>query len=198
MEKKDFFDRHAVSWDQDFGGKDRTHQAKEVVRWFRLTQNDSVLDVGTGTGILLPFIREAIGVKGRLTAIDFSYKMLEKAKTRDSAGEAFLVNASVEWIPFRNDQFHRVTCFSAFPHFPNKSRALFEMVRILKSNGRLFIAHLSSAEEINLFHQQVGGPVAHDLLPHPERFRDLMNKAGLCDISIINQPGKFLAQGKKV
>jgi hypothetical protein len=25
-----------------------------------------------------------------------------------------------------------------------------------------------------------------------------MNKSGLCDVSIINQPGKFLAQGEKI
>lgn len=196
--RKDFFDRHAFSWDKDLGGEARTHKAEEVVRWFRLTQNDSVLDVGTGTGILLPFIREAIGAKGRLIAIDFSYKMLEKAKIRESPGEKFLINASVESIPLRSDQFDRVTCFSAFPHFPNKAKALFELVRVLKSEGMLFIAHLHSIEEINQFHQQVGGTVAHDLLPHPERIRDLMNKAGLCDVSIINQPGKFLAQGEKI
>jgi ubiquinone/menaquinone biosynthesis C-methylase UbiE len=196
--RKDFFDRHAFSWDKDLGGEDRTHKAEEVVGWFRLTQNHSVLDVGTGTGILLPFIREIIGTKGRLIAIDFSYKMLGKAKIRESAAEKFLINASVESIPLRSDQFDRVTCFSAFPHFPNKARALLEMVRVLKSRGRLLIAHLHSIEEINQFHQQVGGAVAHDLLPHPERIRDLMNKAGLCDVSIINQPGKFLAQGEKI
>jgi ubiquinone/menaquinone biosynthesis C-methylase UbiE len=196
--RKDFFDRHAFSWDKDLGGEDRTHRVEEVVAWFRLTQNDSVLDVGTGTGILLPFIREAIGAKGRLIAIDFSYKMLEKVKIRESAGEKFLINASVESMPFQSDQFDRVTCFSAFPHFPNKARALLEMVRVLRSRGRLLIAHLHSTEEINQFHQQVGGAVAHDLLPHPERIRGLMNKAGLCDVSIINQPGKFLAQGEKI
>jgi len=199
MEKrKDFFDRHAFSWDKDLSKEDRTRKAEEIVRWFRLTQNQSVLDVGTGTGILLPFIREGIGAKGQLLAIDFSHKMLEQAKIRESAGEKCLINASVESIPLRSDQFDRVTCFSAFPHFSNKARALLEMVRVLKSEGRLFIAHLHSVEEINQFHQQVGGAVAHDLLPHPDRIRDLMNKSGLCDVSIINQPGKFLAQGEKI
>ena len=146
--RKDFFDRHAFSWDEDLGGEDRIHKAEEVVRWFGLTPNQSVLDVGTGTGILLPFIREGIGTKGRLIAIDFSYKMLRKAKIHESAGEKFLINASVEWIPLGSDQFDRVTCFSAFPHFPKKKRALLEMIRVLKSKGRLFIAHLHSIEEI--------------------------------------------------
>jgi hypothetical protein len=40
--------------------------------------------------------------------------------------------------------------------------------------------------------------VAHDLLPHPGRIRDFMSKGGLCDASIINQPGKFLAEGERI
>jgi ubiquinone/menaquinone biosynthesis C-methylase UbiE len=199
MEKrKDFFDRHASSWDKDLGYEDGAARLEEVVKWFNLSQQDSVLDVGTGTGILLPFLREAIGPKGRLIAIDFSFKMLEKAKTRHFPGEKNIINASVAAIPFRSDQFDRVTCFSAFPHFPNKSWALLEMVRVLKSGGTLFIAHLHSVEEINQFHQAVGGPVAHDFLPHPERIRSLMKESGLDEVSILNQPGKFFAQGKKI
>ena len=92
MEKrKDFFDRHAFSWDKELSGEDRAHKAEKVVRWFRLTQNHSVLDVGAGTGILLPFIREVIGAKGRLVAIDFSYKMLEKIRIHKFAGEKLLL-----------------------------------------------------------------------------------------------------------
>ena len=196
--RKDFFDRHASSWDKDLSYENKTDQVGEVVKWFKLSEHDSVLDVGTGTGILLPFIREAIGPGGRLIAIDFSLKMLERAKTRPSCGDKSIVNASVEAIPFGSDRFDKVTCFSAFPHFPNKSRALLEMVRVLKSGGTLSIAHLHSVEEINQFHGAVGEPVVHDFLPHPERIRSLMKDSGLDEVSIVNQPGKFFAQGKKI
>ena len=199
MEKrKEFFNRHAASWDKDLGYEARIARLQEVVKWFGLAKDDSVLDVGTGTGILLPFLREAIGPQGRLLAIDFSFKMLEEAKNRDFPGEKSITNASVEAIPFRSDQFDRVTCFSAFPHFPNKAKALLEMVRVLRTGGTLSIAHLHSVEEINQFHQAVGGPVAHDFLPHPERIRSLMKDSGLDEVSIVNQPGKFFAQGKKI
>jgi len=196
--RKDFFDRHASTWEKDLQYEGKTCQLLEVVKWFELSEGDSVLDVGTGTGILLPFIKEAIGLKGNLVAMDFSFKMLEQARLRQGARGKNLINASVEAIPFSSNQFVRVTCFSAFPHFPNKAKALFEMVRVLRSGGKLFIAHLHSVEEINQLHQQVGGPVAYDFLPHPERIRSLMRDSGLCEVSIINQPGKFLAKGTKI
>ena len=84
--------------------------------------------------------------------------MLEQAKQRK--GEGILIHAGIEAIPFRADQFDRVTCFSAFPHFPNKGRALLEMVRVLKRGAKLFIAHLHSVEEINQLHQEMGGQSA--------------------------------------
>ena len=197
-DRKDYFDRHASSWDQKLRYEERASQLLEVVKWFELNQGDSVLDVGTGTGILLPLLREAIGPNGRLLAMDFSFKMLKEAKRRLGLGEKILFNASVETIPFRANQFDRVTCFSAFPHFPHKAQALSEMARVLKNDGRLFIAHLNSVEEINQFHKGAEGPVAHDFLPHPERIKELMKEAGLLKISIINQPGKFFAQGSKI
>ena len=133
-----------------------------------------------------------------LIGFDFSFKMLEKAKCRQCPGEKALITATVESLPFQSNLFDRIICFSAFPHFTDKARALVEMVRVLKSGGVLSIAHLKSVEELNQFHRHLGGPVAYDLLPHPERIRSLMGDSGLCEVSIINQPGNFLAQGRKV
>jgi ubiquinone/menaquinone biosynthesis C-methylase UbiE len=194
-DRMDFFDRHASSWDETY--EHRTAKMAEVVTWFQLREGDTLLDVGTGTGILLPFLGQAIGETGRLAAMDFSYKMLDRAKGRPCLGVRALINASVEWIPFQSGRFDCVTCFSAFPHFPNKRQALGEMVRVLKRGGSLFIAHLHSREEINQFHRQVGDAVVHDHLPPPEALQRLMTDSGLSDISVINEPGKFLARGKK-
>ena len=196
--RKEFFNRHASTWDKELQYEGKNLQLLEVVKWFELSQGDSVLDVGTGTGILLPFIKEAIGPKGSLVAMDFSFKMLKQARLRRYMDEEILINASVTAIPSHSNQFDRVTCFSAFPHFPDKARSLLEMVRVLRSGGKLFIAHLHSVEEINQLHQEIGGPVVHDLLPHPERIRNLMRDSGLCEVLIVNQPGKFLAQGQKI
>lgn len=195
---RDYFDRHASSWDEMLQYEEKTSQLSEAVKWFELAEGDAVLDVGTGTGILLPLIRQAIGPKGTLIGFDFSLKMLEKAKRRQCPGEKILINANVESLPFRSDLFDRIICFSAFPHFSDKLRVLLEMVRVLKSGGVLFIAHLKSVEELNQFHQSIGGPVAQDLLPQPERIRSLMTESGVLEVSIINRPGKFLAQGRKL
>jgi ubiquinone/menaquinone biosynthesis C-methylase UbiE len=195
---RNYFDRHASSWDEMLKYEEKTSQLSEAVNWFNLAEGDTVLDVGTGTGILLPLIRQRIGPKGILIGFDFSFKMIEKARLRECPGGKTLIQATINSLPFQFDRFDQVICFSAFPHFPNKVKALFEMVRVLKSGGGLSIAHLRSMEELNQFHQHLGGPVARDLLPHPERVRSLMMESGLFEIKIINRPGKFLAQGRKI
>jgi ubiquinone/menaquinone biosynthesis C-methylase UbiE len=195
---KDYFDRHASSWDEMLNYSKKASELSEVVSWFELAEGHWVLDVGTGTGILLPLIRQAIGQKGTLIGFDFSFRMLEKAKLREPIGQKLLLASTAESIPLGSALFDRITCFSALPHFTDKAKALVEMARVLKKGGVLFIAHLKSVEELNRFHRSLGGPVANDLLPDPERVRTMMTQAGLSEINIINQPGKFLAQGKKI
>ena len=81
--RKDFF-RYAASFDEQFRYGERTSQLSEVVKWFGLWKGDLVLDVGTGIVSLLPLMKEAIGTSGRIIAVDFSFKMLEEAKSRPS------------------------------------------------------------------------------------------------------------------
>jgi ubiquinone/menaquinone biosynthesis C-methylase UbiE len=196
-ERKGFFDRHAASWDERLRLSEHVSRVSDLVRSFELTAGSAVVDVGTGTGVLLPFLREAIGPTGRLIAMDFSLRMLEQAAERRRDANALLLNAGVHAMPLRSGEFDRVTCFAAFPHFPNKTGALLEMVRVLRPGGQLTLAHLKSAEEINQFHRQVGGAVAGDRLPDPEVLRRLMEDAGLTNVSVVNQPGRFVAQGRK-
>jgi ubiquinone/menaquinone biosynthesis C-methylase UbiE len=196
-DRRTFFDRHAASWDDRFHSAEERARLAQLVDSFGLGAGNAVLDVGTGTGVLLPFLRETIGSTGRLAAMDFSFRMLQHAAERRALADATLFNASVESIPFRSGQFDCVTCFAAFPHFPDKVKALLEMVRILRPGGKLAIAHLKSSDEINRLHGQIGGAVAHDRLPDPEAVSLLMKDSGLSDISTVNEPGRFIALGRK-
>jgi ubiquinone/menaquinone biosynthesis C-methylase UbiE len=192
-ERRTFFDHHAETWEKDLRYEEKTGSIKAIVALFGVGKGEAILDVGTGTGVLLPFLQEAVGLGGLVVAMDFSFKMLFQAKKRHS----LLVNAGVGAVPFRENSFDRVTCFSAFPHFPDKHRALLEMARVLKRGGYLFIAHLNSAEEINRFHGGVGGAVACDRIPDPDELIGMMEGSGLAEVSITNEPGRFLAKGRK-
>jgi ubiquinone/menaquinone biosynthesis C-methylase UbiE len=196
-ERRIFFDSTADDWDTDKTNRRNEHVFHDVVDWFEIEQGYVVLDVGTGTGVLLSSIEDKVGKRGRVIGMDFSYKMLEKARKWIFYGSVSLCNGAVSAMPIKSDSIDRVTCFSAFPHFPDKHKALVEMFRVLKPGGVLFIAHLHSFEEINQLHNSVGGVVKTDHLPDPEEMESLMKYCGLSEVLVKNEPGKYLAKGKK-
>jgi ubiquinone/menaquinone biosynthesis C-methylase UbiE len=195
--RKSFFDSHAANWEEMLAQDGRMQKFAQVVEWFGIREGESVLDVGTGTGVLLPFLRRAVGQKGMLVAMDFSFNMLIQANSRRSENGVALINAGVAAVPLKSERFDKITCFSAFPHFPDKQKALAEMVRVLRRGGTVSIAHIQSAEELACLHGSVGGSVRSDHLPDRETMEQLMANAGLTEINIVNEPGKYLAQGQK-
>jgi ubiquinone/menaquinone biosynthesis C-methylase UbiE len=195
--RKQFFDSSATVWDEKFARNNRPEILAQVAEWFGAQTGEAILDVGTGTGVLLPFLSRAVGEKGKVVAMDFAFNMLKAGLSRTYEVSPVFINAGVGAIPFRRDSFDKVTCFSAFPHFPDKGRALCEMVRVLKKGGMVFVAHLHSIEEIAELHGNVGEAVRKDHLPDRQAMVRLMEKAGLSGIDIINEPGKFFAQGQK-
>ena len=49
-----------------------------------LEAGQNSLDVGTGTGVLIPYLIKAVGPSGSVTAIDYSEKMVQVCKTKHS------------------------------------------------------------------------------------------------------------------
>lgn len=195
-EKRDFFEGRAPSW-QEEDSPSRHRGVRALLPLFGLSSGQRVLDVATGTGILLPYLAREVGPSGKLVALDFALGMLARVNRDGLSSPLALLQADAQAMPFKGEAFDRVICFSAFPHFGEKESALREMARVLKRGGLLTIAHLGSHEEINLRHRHAGGPVARDSLPPPQATGELLSRAGLRPLRLLSEPGRYLAQGSK-
>ena len=74
-EEISFFDTIAPSWD----GMERLStpgKVNEILDIIGVEKGMDVLDLGTGTGVLLPFLSERIGSEGHILAVDISEGML--------------------------------------------------------------------------------------------------------------------------
>jgi len=103
--------------------------------WYKLlsslipSNSDNILDVGCGVGmyydLLAPKCRHYVG-------IDPVKDMIERAKTRRPDGDWRV--GSVYNLPFPNNHFDLVFCWSVLVHLPHKtiSRAVNELWRITK------------------------------------------------------------------
>lgn len=138
-----FFDRWAKSYDRFILGWWMRYIQREVIRQLDLTKNSSVLDVGCGTGYTISELRRTIS-SGKLAGIDLSPNMIAQAQKKLSGTENVdFRQAEVEKIPFKKNSFDGVICTEAFHHFPEPGKALQEMKRVLKNQGKIIIADIS-------------------------------------------------------
>ncbi|KJS18331.1 MAG: ubiquinone biosynthesis protein UbiE [Peptococcaceae bacterium BRH_c4b] len=185
-----WFNEKASIWDT-VATEETRRRLHEVILSLGIAVNSTVLDVATGTGLLIPWLREAAGPGGRLVAIDFSPEMIVRARAKFPDGVEFLV-ADVHSIDFQDNTFDEVICNSAFPHFANKTQAMAEMARVLKKGGRLTICHPATREELNEFHSKLGGTVGGDMLPPDYEMSAMAEAAGLIGTAIVDGPEYYV------
>ena len=196
MDRREFFDRSAPDWNRRTP-EDLLSRLKRVVAEAKLSAGDHVLDVGTGTGVLVPLIAEAVGPAGRVLAFDISLHMLLRARPRIHGGTVLLVQADVHHLPVCLGSFDRVVCNAALPHFGDRRRALQEMIDALRADGTIVISHPIGREAVSARHREAGGPVAEDRVSPPAEMEALLREAGLAGLVVIDEPDFYLARARK-
>ncbi len=189
------FNQRAAIWDETASEKDTT-KLKQMARRLNIKPGSTVLDVGTGTGVFIPFLLSKIGKNGQIVALDFAEEMLRKAQAKGFNGNIDYLHADVTNIPLGEEIFDVVICYSSFPHFQNKPRALAEMNRVIKTGGKLFICHTSSQTTINQIHRQVPA-MENDTIPDEEEMQIMLSMAGFTDIIIEDSSESYLASARK-
>jgi len=191
-----YFDGKADIWDEKIAEKDMA-KLQNMADNLDIEPGSKVLDVGTGTGIFVPFLLKKVGKKGKLVCLDYSEKMLEKAREKKFWGNIEYVRSDVTSTKFEDGVFDAVVCYSSFPHFSDKHRALREIQRILKRGGELFICHTSSRTAINGIHNHIP-ELAGDLIPDRHEMLHLLASAGFGKIEIHDEVSSYLARAVKL
>jgi ubiquinone/menaquinone biosynthesis C-methylase UbiE len=194
MNHRQFFDQAAVDWDAQ--EVEETYiQLQEIVAGLGIEPGSMVLDVGTGTGVLVPLLLEATGGKGQIVALDFSDEMLRRAQAKGHP--VAYVQGDAQRMPFPPQTFDWVICNAVFPHFSDKRHALSEASRVLREGGRLVICHTASRQTINELHRSVGGVVAYDTIPDEKAMRQLLQEAGLGEVRVWDDPDRYVALAQR-
>lgn len=146
---------------------------------------DRVLDVGTGPGYLALAAARVVGPDGSAVGIDASPEMIGRARLLAARGgsSAEYVVASAASLPFEDGSFDVVVSRLVLHHLTGevRTRALGEMLRVLRPGGRVLVADIASRAARSGHHL-----VALLLGSHPEPEHPLQRvlwQAGFRDIT---------------
>jgi ubiquinone/menaquinone biosynthesis C-methylase UbiE len=196
MQLQEYFDQLAPTWDRELT-RERLQRLGNIVKELGIKPGYYVLDIGSGTGVILPFLIAEVDDEGKIVALDFSAEMLVQAQTKNFPPVVGLAQADVLAIPLPDNSVDLAICNSTFPHFSDKVKALKEIARVLKNKGRMAICHTMSREMLNQLHQSIGGAVANDLLPDEFQVRALIKQAGLKITRFEDKPERYLVIAEK-
>ncbi len=141
-----------VSFYDGYMGETGHVNAQRII-FNRLNIDGLVLDVATGTGIMVEGFDKAVG-------IDISMEMVKEAKKKYPDKE--FVVGDIEYLPFKNDTFDFVISCLAFSWFQDKRSALEEMLRV--SSEKVFVVEeegtpvrkrIEAPDDLELFFEEI-------------------------------------------
>ena len=183
-------------------------------RWRRLTAEavvrpgDRALDACCGTGDLALAAGRA---GGRVVGLDFSERMLERARRKSAAIE--WVRGDLLDLPFEDESFDAATVGFGVRNVADLERSLRELRRVLRPGGRLGILEITKPRgPLRLFYRLWfdgivpllgkllrGGsaytylPASVRRFPGPDDLAALLERAGFADVSFRLLAGGIVA-----
>ncbi|HYZ79261.1 MAG TPA: methyltransferase domain-containing protein [Gaiellaceae bacterium] len=154
---KDFIFPTGRAWAEDLGYPEELARVPEhAVESFagvanpfslgRLEPGEAVLDLGSGAGTDSLVAAEMVGREGRVTGIDMTPEMLDRARAAAAELEAEnveFVEAEAERLPFPDGSFDVVISNGVIDLIPDKDAVFAELYRVLRPGGRIQIADVT-------------------------------------------------------
>jgi ubiquinone/menaquinone biosynthesis C-methylase UbiE len=172
--------------------------AERLVELVDVSSGSLVLDIACGTGVVARFAARLAGEKGSVTGVDLGEPTLEVARSIPAAGNAApitYIQSDAASLPLADDTFDVVLCQQGLQFFPDRMRALAEMHRAMKPQGRIALAtwkdieHSPFAAVADSTAVHIG-PEAGEMLRSPfalsdaDELRGLVVAAGFNEVSV--------------
>ena len=180
--------RYASVYDAVFGPVLQAGR-KAVVQALGLRPGDRVLEVGVGTGLSLPLYPRDV----RVTGIDVSREMLEKARRRVARRRLTHVDALLEMdaehMTFPDASFDKVVAMYVVSVVERPAKLLEELHRVCRPHGEIYLVNHVRSDNRFIAAVEKGLARFSDKLGfHPDfELRDMVGDEGeLTELSRIN------------
>ncbi len=194
--KQEHFNQLAPRWDSLPAVEGASQKVETFVERCAPPDARCVLDVGCGTGVLVPALLARCPAAA-LIELDLAEEMLRVNAAKFPDRRIRRVCADGLRLPFTAARFDAVLCFGVLPHLADLSAALAEISRVLRPGGALAVGHPMGSQELNAFHRSLGEPVAGDALPRSGELAAQLSRLGMLRVAAEEAPGWYFVRAEK-
>ena len=166
-----------------FMGRWSRQIAPQLVKVAAVGPNDSVLDIGSGTGALAFAVAEA-APSGRVTGVDPSSAYVRFAQSRASTDRIRFVVGDAQALEFSGASFDRTLSLLVMSFIPDPTKALREMIRVTRPGGVVAAAVWDYGDGMQMLRTFWDSAVAldSDAAPRDERNMPLSTRGSLAEL----------------
>ena len=164
---------------------------KQIVASANIEKGDVILDVGSGTGILIPIIR---AYKPEcIYACDLSDEMLKKL--RKNYAYVKTIVADVRDLSLPDESIKVVFLNACYPNIADKKGCFKNIRRMLQPGGRIVISHPMGKKFIDLL--KARSPFPLDDFPEKSEAENLLKSFGFFITRFVDQPNLYILAAEK-
>lgn len=195
-EELNFFDAIAPVWDAD-EVRSTPSRIKEILDMTGIKSGEYILDLGTGTGVLIPYLLNMVGDKGKVIAVDASLGMLNEARRKFGSLTDYEI---FEHKDFEKEdiagKFDKIFLYCVYPHLTQPLDTLKKLCdNNLKPGGKIFVAFPSDEHFINGIHKEK--KVESELLPPAKELSRRFSNGGLKSKVLVSDADKYVVMIEK-
>ena len=160
---------------------------ENIVAHGNINRGDTVLDVGSGTGILIPIINKYEPM--RIYACDLSEAMLEQLGSKKYPNVETIV-ADVRDLRLPDGSINVVFINACYGNIVDKAGAFSNAARMMKAGGRMVISHPLGKSFIHSRRAPVSFPL--DQFPEKDEAESLFKPFGFEIETFIDEPELYI------
>jgi arsenite methyltransferase len=164
-----------------------------------LKPGESVLDLGSGSGMDIFSAAIQVGDQGRAVGVDMTPEQIEKSsRLRDGNGfdQVEFVHSHIEQLPLADASFDVVISNGVINLCPEKVEVFAEAARVLRPGGRLAMGDIISEQQLkdsivcdaDLWASCIGGAAQRDA------YREMIEDAGFRIEVVRENPYRFISE----